>query len=308
MKPIKIDWTVWKPRLLYGGFFALAFLLALRQTFPTEAVKQRLILEAAAQGWQLDADDLSPAGLVGVSAHNLRLEDRTGRKLSADAVSVSLRPLPLLLGRRSVAFDLSIWEGRVRGTADLSGAERRYTAAVERVDLAAAAPLRNASGLELLGILSGTADVTLPEDAKGKPSGHVALTVKDAGLNGGQIPIAAMGGALSIPKVALGQLGVEVAFEDARGNVKKLEARGGDAELTGEGLYFMWQPRLEIAPLFGKAGLRIQDAFWTKSGTAAMRSVVEMALASAKGRDGSYQFQIFGTLGHPQARPLAGGQ
>jgi len=308
VKPIKIDWTVWKPRLLYGGFFAAVFLLALRQTFPTEAVKERLILEAAAQGWQLDADSLSPAGVVGVSANNLRLEDRNGRKLAAESVALTLRLLPLMVGRRSVAFDVSIWDGRIRGTADLSGAQRRYTADVEKVDLAAATPLRKATGLELLGTLSATADVTLPEDAKGKPGGRVTLGVKDAGVNGGQLPVPAMGGSVSLPKVALGQLTGEIAFEEGRGNVKKLEARGGDAEVSTDGLYFVWQPRLEFSQLFGRASVKLQDAFWNRSGTAGFRSVAEMALASAKGRDGGYQFQIFGSVGHPQMRPLPSGQ
>jgi hypothetical protein len=33
--------------------------------------------------------------------------------------------------------------------------------------------------------------------------------------------------------------------------------------------------------------------------------VVEMGLQTAKGRDGGYGFQIYGTLGKPQARPMA---
>ncbi len=71
------------------------------------------------------------------------------------------------------------------------------------------------------------------------------------------------------------------------------------------GAYFMVQPRLEYAPIFGRARVKLSDAFWQKSGTAGLRGVVEMALASAKDRDGAYAFQIFGTLGHPQARPAA---
>ncbi len=306
---MKIDWALWKPRLLYGGFFALAFALALRQTFPTAAVKERLLLEAAAPGWQLDGDDFAPSGVIGISARNLRLEDRTGHRLSAERVAASLRVLPLLVGRRSAAFDLALWDGRIRGTADLSGSDRRYTAEVEDVDLAAATPLRKASGLELLGKVAGALDVTVPEDPAGKPKGTFTLAVKDAGINGGQVAIPNMGGgALTLPKLSLGQLDGEVAFEDGRGNVKKLTSRGGDADLQTEGLYFVWQPRLEFAPLFGRALVKIQDAFWTRSGTAGFKSLVEMALASAKTRDGSYQFQIYGSLGHPQMRPLPAGQ
>ena len=47
---MKIDWIRWRPRLLYGAFTAVAFILALRWTFPAEAVKQRIIVEAAARG------------------------------------------------------------------------------------------------------------------------------------------------------------------------------------------------------------------------------------------------------------------
>jgi type II secretion system protein N len=300
---VKIDWNVWKPRLLYGGFFALSFLVALRQTFPTEAVKERLILEAAAKGWQLDADDLAPAGLVGISARNVRLEDHTGSKLSADSVSLSLRPFALLVGRRSISFDARLWDGRIRGVADLSGAERRIEARVQDVELAQAAPLRKASGIEMVGVVSGTADLVIPDDPQGKPRGTMELTVKEAGVNGGQLPIPALGGGLSLPKLSLGQVAAELAFEDGKANFKRLEAKGGDAELSTEGLYFVWQPRLEYAPLFGKAKVKVADAFWNKSGTAGFKSMAEMALASAKAPDGAYRFQVYGSLAHPQIRP-----
>jgi type II secretion system protein N len=303
---MKIDWTVWKPRALYGAFFAVAFLLALRWTFPGEALKERLILEASARGWQLDAGDVSGAGLLGVAMKDVRLEDHEGHKYAASDVAASLRVLPLLVGKRSVAFDVRLWDGRVRGAADLSGADRRYAARVEGVDLASAAPLRAASGLELLGTVTGDLDVVVPEDAAAKASGRASLAVKDAGVNGGQLSVAAMGGNLSVPKVALGDVGADVTIANGRGNVTRLETRGGDAEISTEGLYFVMQPRLEYAPLFGKARLRIADAFWTRSGTAGFRTVAEMALASAKGRDGNYHFQLVGTLGHPEMRVLPG--
>ena len=39
----------WHRRAAYGLFAAAAFFFALRQTFPREAVKERLVLEAAAK-------------------------------------------------------------------------------------------------------------------------------------------------------------------------------------------------------------------------------------------------------------------
>jgi type II secretion system protein N len=292
-----------RPRLLYGAFFVLAFLLALRQTFPVEAVMERIVLDAGAQGWQVHADDVSAAGFLGISAENVRAEDAGGRRLSADRVTARVRILPLLLGRRSVDFDVRLWDGRVAGTARLSG-DRGLEARLESLDLALATPLRVATGLELLGTLEGSIEVLIPEDPAAKPAGRVEIGVKEAGVNGGQLRIPSLGGELTVPRIALGQVEAAVAIADGRGNFERLEAKGGVATLSGDGLYFVWQPRLANATLFGKASLRIQESFWQDPATAALRGVAEMALAPARGPDGAYEMQVFGTLGRPQVRPL----
>jgi type II secretion system protein N len=105
-----------------------------------------------------------------------------------------------------------------------------------------------------------------------------------------------------MPKVGLGQVTARAVVKDGRLNFEKLEAKGDDLEASGEGLYCVLQPRLAFAPIFGKARVKLRDAFWQKSGTAGFKGVLDLALASARARDGSYGFQIFGTLSQPQAR------
>src|SRR5512138_283129 len=136
--PTKLDWNVWKPRLAYGGFTLLAFLVALRWTFPAEAVKERLIYEAGLRGWQIDAAHVSAGGLLGVRADEVKLDNGSGVAIAIESLTASLRVLPLLAGRRSLAFDARIWDGRVRGHADVSGEGQRLVAEVEDVDLGAA--------------------------------------------------------------------------------------------------------------------------------------------------------------------------
>ncbi len=307
---MKIDWTVWKPRLAYGGFAALAFLLALRWTFPSEAVKERLILAAGARGWQIDAEDVSAGGIIGVRARGVKLEDGSGLAIPIEDVTVSLRLLPLLAGRRSVAFDAAIYDGRVRGTADLSGDVRRIVAEVEGVDLGAALPLRKASGVDLLGRLHGTADLLLPEAPGAKPSGRVEARVVEAGMAGGQLPVPAMGGGLPLPRMAFGELTAAVKLGDGKATFERLEAKGGDAEVRADGLYFVVQPRMQFAPIFGKARVKVKDAFWSKSGTQGqgLKAVADAALAQARGRDGAWSFDVTGSVGHPRLMPRAQGQ
>jgi type II secretion system protein N len=299
-----VDWNVWKPRLLYGGFFALAFALSLRLTFPSEAMKERLIVEAGERGFQVDVDRVGPAGVVGVAAEGLTLEDRSGLKIPIDEARLSLRFLPLLVGNRTLDLRVKVWDGDVRGEAALSGPAPHYTVEVSGLDLARALPLKKASGLDLAGVLSGTVDVTVPDSPTERPTGRVDLTVKGAAVNGGQLPVGGMGG-LTLPRVAFGDLAIALALRDGRGTFEKVEAKGGDADLTTEGLYFVLQPRLEFAPVFGKARVKVQDAAWSKAGMGGFRSLAEMALGSSKDRSGAWQLQIYGTVGHPQVRPVS---
>ncbi len=300
----KIDWTVWKPRAAYGAFVAFSFLLALRWTFPSEAVKERIIFEAGARGWQIDADDVSSGGFLGVHARGLKLETGSGLAVPVDELTASLRFFPLLVNRRSVAFDASIYGGRVRGTADLSGDEPRFDVDVDGVDLAAVLPLRRASGLDLLGRLGGSAEVTVPAAPAGRPTGRIDVQVSGAGIAGGQLPIPGMAGGLTLPRTGLGQVTAAVNLADGKATFERLEATGGDAEVKTEGLYFLVQPRMEFAPIFGKARVKVADAFWTKSGTQAFRSLAEAALASARGSDGSWSFGVMGSVGHPRMQPV----
>src|SRR5512133_3602542 len=195
----KLDWKIWKPRAVYGGFTALAFLLALRWTFPAEAVKERLIYEAGLRGWQLDAEHVSAGGFLGVHADGVKLDHGSGLAIPIESVTASLRVLPLLAGRRSIAFDARIYDGRVRGHADVSGDGQRLVADVTGVDLGAALPLREATGMDLLGKITGTADVSLPAAGVQRATGRVDLKLADAGVAGGQLPIPGMSGGLPLP-------------------------------------------------------------------------------------------------------------
>jgi type II secretion system protein N len=305
---MKIDWNRSRPRLLYGAFTLVAFLLALRFTFPADAVKQRIILEAAARGWQIDMADVGPGGLLGIHAEGVTVEDASGLKIPIDELTASLRLLPLLTGRRSIAFDARLYDGDVEGTADLSGAERHVAITADGVDLSRALPLRKASGMDLAGKVSGTADLEIPSAPNGTPTGRIALTVKEAGVNGGQLPVPGMASGLALPKLGLGEVVAAVKLDQGKATFEKLEARGGDADFTAEGLYAVLQPRLQFAPIAGKAKLRVKDAFWAKRETQAFKGIAESALASSRGKDGAWSFQIAGSIGQPQLRPMPAGQ
>jgi type II secretion system protein N len=298
---MKIDWNAWKPRLLYAAFFAVALLLSLRWTFPSGAVLERLALEAAGQGWQLEAAETGAAGLIGISLREVTLRDKAGLTIPLDRIDVTMPLWPLLTGRRRVAVEAWVYDGRVKGAFNLASGPQDVRASVDGVDLALALPLRMALGVDLAGVVTGSADVQLPADEKGKAEGRVSLQVKQAGLTGGKANVPGAG-ALTLPAAKFGELVVELVLKDGKGTFEKLGASGGDVELSSEGLYFAWQPRLEFAPLFGRARIKLTTAFTSRPENTGFASLLDAALAGARAGEGAYGLQVFGTLGHPQVR------
>ena len=291
----------WRKRAAYGAFTALAFLLALQRTFPVDAVRERLTLEAAAQGWQVRMNDIAPSGFAGVRMAEVTLESREGTRVPLEEARVSLRLWPLLLGRRSLAFDVRLFQGRLRGVLEESGGVQRLALRGDGIDLATAAPVKQAlGGLDLAGVLRADLDVTLDPKDQQKTTGRIELGVERAAL-GGQVSLPGLG-ALTLPRASLGTVTGRASVRAGKAEFEKLEARGEDLEASGEQLYFMVQPRLEFAPLFGRARLKVAEAFWQKA--PALRALADASLASSRRPDGSWQFQVYGSLGHPQAKPL----
>jgi type II secretion system protein N len=235
------------------------------------------------------------------------LTDAGGLRIPVDRLDAWLEPLPLLLGKRAVGFRAAVFEGAVEGRADLSGASRRVTAQLRGVELARILPLRRAAGVGFLGRANGHVDLTLPGGLLEKASGAVELGISQAGMASGQVPIPGMASGLNLPALSFGAMSATAKLDQGRVAVDRLEAKGGDAELTTEGVAFVLQPRLEFAPLTGRARIRFQAGLWQKPEAAPLRPVVEAGLASSKAGDGSYGLLLSGNLGHPQIRPGTGG-
>jgi len=295
----------WKKYLAYGALFAVAFALALRQTFPAEAVLERLVIDAAAQGWQVKVADTGPGGFLGVRFTGLTLESLEGVRIPVDQVTASLRIWPLFLGKRGVNFDARLYDGRVQGLLEEGRTSRHVVAKVQGVDLAKSAAIRKALGVDLGGTLQGDLDLSLDGREPARSSGALALRVEKATLLGGQVNLPSLGGNLSLPRADLGAVVAQATVKEGKAVFDKLEAKSADVELSGEGMSVTLQARLAYSTVFGRARVKLQDGFWQKSGASgnALRGVAEVTLAPARGRDGAYQFQVVGTLSAPSARP-----
>jgi type II secretion system protein N len=266
-----------------------------------EAVKERLIVEASRQGWQLSAGEAGPAGVIGVGLRDVTLKDRAGLSIPMEALEVTLPVGALLTGHRRATVSARLYDGRIRGTFDLAAGPRTVDLLVEKVDLGQALPLRKAAGLDLEGVVSGGGQVVLPADEKGKPTGQVELTVAGLGLAAGKLP----GLGLTLPKLGFGNAVASLKLDAGKGTFEKLSATGGDADLVADGLSFTLQPRLEFAPLFGRATIKPSDAFLQRPEGKTFKPLLDAALGGSGA--GGWAVQVFGSLGHPQVRPGGAG-
>ena len=303
--PRKWKVTGWRRTAAYVAFFALAFVLALRLTFPVEAVKERFILDASAQGYQVKVNDLAPSGLIGVRAREVTVTTAEGTRIPFESLDIRLRLWPTLLGRRAYSFDASLMDGHVTGFTDLGKAAERYQAKVTGIDLARAGLVRAATGLDMAGILSGNLDVSLDPKDPSKSTGSLEFQVKDGAIKGGQITVQGMEGGLTVPPVKLGAIAARGILKGGRADFGTLESKGEDIDIVADQVFVQLQPRVDFSPLSGRARVRPTEAFWRKPQVAPLKPLVDMALASARGQDGGFGFQIYGTLAKPQARPVA---
>ncbi len=305
LDPRKWKLTGWRRTAAYSAFAVLAFVVALRLTFPVEAVKERLILDAAAQGYQVKMDDLSPSGLVGVRATDVTVVTAEGTRIPLDALAVGVRLVPTLLGRKAYSFDASLFGGRITGSTDAGKAAERYQDRIDGVDLAQAGVVKAATGLDLGGVVSGRLDVTLDQKDPAKSTGDVDLQVKDAAIRGGKVTVPGMEGGLTVPPVKLGTVVAKGSLKGGRADFATVESKGDDVTIVADQVFVQLQPRLAFSPLSGRVKVRPSEAFWRKDQVAPLKPLVEMGLASAKGADGGYGFQLYGTLTRPQGRPAA---
>ena len=305
LDPRKWKLVGWRKTGAYAAFFAFAFVLALRLTFPVEAVKERLILDAGAQGFQVKVNDLSPSGLVGIRAREVTVTTSDGTRIPLEELKVGLRIWSTIRGHRAYSFDAALFDGHVVGFTDTSKTAEHYQARVSGIDLSRAAVVRAATGLDLAGILSGNVDVTLDPKDPSKSTGTLDFQVKDGAIRGGKIQVPGMEGGLTVPPVKLGAIAARGAVTSGRADFGTLESMGDDVDIVAEQVFIQLQPKFEHSALTGRARVRPTESFWRKEQVAPMKPLVEAGLASAKGKDGGYGFQIYGTIGKPMARPAA---
>lgn len=255
----------WKVALGYGAFALVAFIACLFLTFPFDALRSRVAMEAARSGYAVRIGALRP-GLFGVTAKNVQLS-HPSEPLGPDTVaalasgddgavsmmgaavlgeplmldSVTVRPSLFPLG---VSFSANALGGTVKGTVGgLKDVVVKMDVLSMHVDQG---NLPAFSGMDLEGIVGGHLAMTLPRGSgKGAEpdlaaaDGELVLESNGLLIKGGKVAIPMMPGSppvpMDLPRIALGDLTGRVDFAKGMGTLKDVRIKSEDLEVQADG-------------------------------------------------------------------------
>ncbi|MCP3141368.1 type II secretion system protein GspN [Pyxidicoccus xibeiensis] len=249
----------WKVFLGYAAFAVAAFVFALFVTFPYDAIRARIVSEAAQAGLAVRIGSLRP-GLAGITATQVRVS-KPPQPLSADVVaslvsgeaamlgpaelgealtfdSVAMRPALFPPG---VALRAETLGGTVTASVGLLG-DMKVRAELDGLQVSGG-NLKAFTGMELEGEVNGQLALTLPKGKSPEPDlsqadGELTLDSQGLVIKSGKVAIPMGGGPgmpMDIPQVTLGNLTGRIKFEKGLGTVETLRLKGEDLEALATG-------------------------------------------------------------------------
>jgi len=281
----------------YVALFLASVIIGLYFTFPYDALKDRLLIEASRRtGWMLEADSMQPSWLTGaVFTEFSAVPPDGGAPIELDTLSVRAHLFSTLTGSPGAHIAFPIGTGAVE--ADIVRAPETISVdgEVSSVELALVPGLADALGLPLSGKLDLDVDMTVNQKTPAESSGSVTLAAKGLELGqGGKIK------GFPIPPLNVGTFEWNIKVENGQLELPKQQLRGGDLEADVEGTVGLVVPLIR-SPLNFTLGFRLTDAFLdANSDLAGLLSI----LNSAKGRDGFYTYRVTGTAKVPRFSPV----
>lgn len=286
-------WARWLGLSLFSW---AVFTFSLYLTFPSDAVRDRIVQAARQQGMQVRMESVNlalPLGLTFNETYWILREPDAKAEKSAIALHVSrltVRPslLGLITGKKAVSFDGRLWGGSLSGKAAASEEGNTIDARLRGLDL----------GQSLLGAVGLQVEGTIDELRLSATGSQLADMEGELTLNGSALQI--NGGEVnhfSLPKIALGDLEGQIHISAGRAEIDVFEANGEDLTARVEGS-LRFADRFALSTLQTRLRFKPSEAWWEQNEM--LRAGAAMALR--KDDEGFHSIQLYGQLGRPRFR------
>lgn len=301
---------LWKRVLGYLAFALFALVATFFLTFPYEALKDRVRLEADNAGYFVRMDSMGP-GLLALRAKNVQVSKKTNvdpppEALRLDSVSIGPSLFPPGLGVKVNVLGGTI-ATRISGMSTT-----RVRIDVEDIDLAKG-NMKGFSGIDFAGEIEAHADLLLPRaaGAAGAPaepdlsqaSGSITLETKGLAINGGtaNITVAQFGPdptPFDLPKIVIGDMTGKVKIEKGAATVEEFKSKSADLETALSGTIKLAK-RVEYSEPALEVRVKADPEFQKRLGPLGMG----LSIIGADPKDPTWRLgRLTGHLGRPQFR------
>lgn len=306
--------ATWKLVLAYAAFSVAAFVFFFYLTFPYDSLKERVVAEAKAQGYDIHIGKMGP-GLFGITAKNLLFRKQEVQQIEGmpesepqalEIEAISVRPSLFPLG---AAFQADLLGGTASGA--LGGLSALSIAAdLDDLDLTQG-NLEGFTGLKLAGILNGQLKLNVPRAAApggkgpsepdfGKATGSLTLEGDTLTINGGTVVVPMYGQPtpMDLPKIILGDLQAKIDFDKGEGKIEALSAKSTDLNASGAGTIKLAK-RIPYSELNLDLKFKIEDDLKKRLGPLSMG----LSMLQRDPKDPTFNAaKVTGFLGRPNFR------
>jgi type II secretion system protein N len=302
--------SLWKRIVGYLAFSLFALIATFFLTFPYDALKDRVRLEADAAGYFLRVGRMGP-GLFAVRASDVELSKKSNAEPPPEAMKIDSISVGPSLFPPGLAVKINVLGGTV--ATRVSGlSTTRVKVDVEGLDLTRG-NLKGFSGIDFAGELEAHVDLSIPRaaavgNAPAEPdlaqaSGTITLETKALAVNGGtaNITIPQFGPdptPVDLPKIVIGELSGKLKVEKGVATVEEFKSKSSDLELGITGTVKLAK-RLEYAEPNMEIRVKPDPEFQKRLGL--LGSALSMIGADPK--DPTWRLgRLTGYLGRPQFR------
>jgi type II secretion system protein N len=295
--------------VLYVGFFAFVFIMAMYWTFPYDRLRDFIATklsapEGSTSGTSLEIGELAPAGFGGVRVRDFTYTqtgvntDTPPQTLHLSEVTAKVSLLPLIFGNQKVALQARAGDGTLEGNFERNSEAQKLTAEFTALDLADMG-LGSWLTLPLKGRLSGNVDLQVPTDPT-KATGSVTLDIAGLHVSDGKAKLKPPGMmvGLTLDEIDAGKLALNITVRDGTATVSRLSADGKDMKLSGKGNIRLADPLKRSRPDLD-LDVTFNDAYKNKSDrTKAMFELLAMQpdFQRATTPEGTMRVHVGGTF------------
>jgi type II secretion system protein N len=237
--------ALWKRIAGYSSFSVFALFVAFFLTFPYDTLKERVRLEADAQGFIVRIGSLGP-GFFSLRATDVKISKKpTGaadepppQALMLDSVSVGPALFPPGLAVSAKAFGGSV-SAKAGGLGNIS-----VKLEADDIDLSKG-NLKGFTGIDFGGTVDFSAALSMPrisvgggpsEPDLGAATGNIVLETHGVAINGGtaNVVIPMYGNEptpLDLPKIVFGDITGKLKFEKGAGTIEEFRGKSADLEV-----------------------------------------------------------------------------